>query len=250
MGRLSTLLPLVVAVGMTAGCSTLSGKPSFTDKLALQEKVDERMAAADQALQQGQVDQALAQLDGATQVDPAAKRPWLKKAQIHFEARQYGLAITEAQEVLQRDVRDLTAQSILAVSGLRVSAQALEQLRKVNEVNGSTRSEAESVARLIHEALGEPILLSTAAAASSPSQASASTPTSAASARARATASRPRSTTPVAAKGGAGGVQGAQAASATASGSPALPAALTSSRAPLVSQPVPTARNNPFGALQ
>jgi len=187
------LLSMMAAV-VLAGCGAMSGKSGVTDKQALQERVDERMAAADKALKQGQTDQALAQLDGAIQVDPAAKQPWLKKAQIHFEARQYGQAITEAQEVLQRDVRDLTAQSILAVSGLRVSAQALEQLRKVNEVNGSTRSEAESVARLIHEALGEPILLSTAAAASSPSQASASTPTSAASARARATASRPSRT--------------------------------------------------------
>lgn len=250
MSRLSTLLPLVVAVGMTAGCSTLSGKPSFTDKLALQEKVDERMAVADQALKQGQVDQALAQLDGAIQVDPAAKQPWLKKAQIHFEARQYGLAITEAQEVLQRDVRDLTAQSILAVSGLRVSAQALEQLRKVNEVSGSTRSEAESVARIIHEALGEPILLSPTAASPNSAPASASTPTASATTRARAVAARPKSITPVVANGGAGGVQGAQAASAMVSGSPALPTALTSSRASPVSQPVPTARNNPFGALQ
>lgn len=235
MGRLAMLLSLVVAVGVTAGCSTLSGKPGFTDKLALQEKVDERMTAADQALKQGQVDQALAQLDGAIHMDPAAKQPWLKKAQIHFEARQYGLAITEAQEVLQRDVRDLTAQSILAVSGLRVSAQALEQLRKVNEVSGSTRSEAESVARLIHEALGEPILLSNPVASSSPVQAVASTPTAAASTRARATAGRPRAITLVGANGGAGGLQGAQAAPVVASP---------------VSQPVPTARNNPFGALQ
>ena len=68
-------------------------------------------------------------------------------------------AETDAQEVLQRDVNDLTAQSILAVSGLRVSAEALAHLRKVNEVKGSTRNEAESVAKLIREALGEPILV-------------------------------------------------------------------------------------------
>ena len=61
----------------------------------------------------------------------------------------YGPAITEAQEVLQRDNTDLTAQSILAVSGLRVSADALDQLRKVDEVKGSTRSEAESVAKTL-----------------------------------------------------------------------------------------------------
>ncbi len=40
--------------------------------------------------------------------------------------------------------------------------------RKANEVNGSARTEAESVAKLIREALGEPILVPPVAAASSP----------------------------------------------------------------------------------
>lgn len=222
----------VVAVAVLAGCGSMAGKSGVTDKQALQEKVEERMAAADKALKQGQTDQALAQLDSAIQVDPAAKQPWLKKAQIHFEARQYGQAITEAQEVLQRDVRDLTAQSILAVSGLRVSAQALEQLRKVNEVNGSTRSEAESVARIIHEALGEPILLS-AAAASAPVAASApTTPTG--NGRARGAVVRPR---PIVVAPPAAGA--APAATSPAAVAPRPAAA-----------PVPSARTNPFGALQ
>lgn len=232
--RLMVLLASAVAVAVLAGCSSMSGKPGVTDKLALQEKVDERMAAADKALKQGQTDQALAQLDSAIQVDPAAKQPWLKKAQIHFEARQYGLAITEAQEVLQRDVRDLTAQSILAVSGLRVSAQALEQLRKVNEVNGSTRSEAESVARIIHEALGEPILLS-ASAASAPAQVSAPAASPVVgNGRGRGAVVRPRPAVPVPQS------QGAVPAAAPTAAPRATPAP----------SPVPSARTNPFGALQ
>lgn len=232
--RWMALLASAAAVTVLAGCGSMSGKSGVTDKLALQEKVDERMAAADKALKQGQTDQALAQLDSAIQVDPAAKQPWLKKAQIHFEARQYGLAITEAQEVLQRDVRDLTAQSILAVSGLRVSAQALEQLRKVNEVNGSTRSEAESVARIIHEALGEPILLS-APAASAPAQASApAAGPVAGNGRARGAVVRPRPAAPV-----------SQAPGAVPAAAPV--AAPRPTQAP---SPVPSARTNPFGALQ
>ena len=103
--------------------------------------------------------EAFTELEAASDLDPASKMPWLRKAQIHFDARLYGQAITEAREVLQRDNTDLTAKSILAVSGLRVSADALDQLRKVDEVKGSTRSEAEAVAKIIREALGEPILL-------------------------------------------------------------------------------------------
>ena len=102
--------------------------------------------------------------------------------------------------MLQRDDADLTAKSILAVSGLRVSAEALEQLRKANEVNGSARTEAESVARLIREALGEPILVEAPAAGVRPD----ARPAGRANSMARPSPSRPvaqpvRPVTPVAA---------------------------------------------------
>lgn len=150
---------LISLLSALAACSSAPKQDSAAAQLAVQQKVNERLAAADEALKSGHQDLAVEQLDQAIKTDPAAKQPWLKKAQVYFEGRQYGLAITAAHEVLQRDVSDLTAKSILAVSGLRVSADALEQLRKVNEVKGSARNEAESVARLIREALGEPILL-------------------------------------------------------------------------------------------
>lgn len=154
----------VAFVATLQGCASMGSKDPQAEKRLLQEKLDESLGAAEKAQKQGQIDQALQLLDEASRIDPAAKQPWLRKAQIHFEARQYGPAITQAQEALQRDINDLTAQSILAVSGLRVSASALEQLRKANEVTGSTRSEAESVARIIREALGEPILIAPTAA--------------------------------------------------------------------------------------
>jgi tetratricopeptide (TPR) repeat protein len=154
---------MVSLLSVLAACSSLQKQDTESAQKAIREKVDARVTAADEALKQGQQQQAIEQLDQAIKIDPSAKQPWLRKAQIHFESRQYGHAINDAQEVLQRDVSDLTAQSILAVSGLRVSADALAQLRKVNEVKGSTRSEAESVAKLIREALGEPILVAPSA---------------------------------------------------------------------------------------
>ena len=155
MGR-AVMVSLLSAL---AACSSLQKQDTESAQKAVREKVDARLTAADEALKQGQSQQAFEQLDQAIKIDPSAKQPWVRKAQIHFEARQYGNAINDAQEVLQRDVNDLTAQSILAVSGLRVSAEALSHLRKVNEVKGSTRNEAESVAKLIREALGESILV-------------------------------------------------------------------------------------------
>lgn len=210
--RMSCAAMIAVLLALAA-CSTVPKAGSEAEKKALEEKVNERLSAADKAQKDGQIDQAFVQLDQAIRLDPAAKQPWLKKAQIHFDARQYGLAITEAEEVLQRDVNDLTAKSILAVSGLRVSAQALEQLRKVNEVNGSARSEAESVARIIREALGEPILVSASAdSASGPS---------------RPKARAPRRTPPTVAPPAGKPEAAATSKPATASGP----------------------RNNPFGAL-
>ena len=232
----------VAFVATLQGCASVGSKDPQVEKRLVQERLDESLSAADKAQKQGQTDQALQLLDEATRIDPAAKQPWLRKAQIHFEARQYGPAITQAQEALQRDVSDLTAQSILAVSGLRVSASALEQLRKANEVTGSTRSEAESVARVIHQALGEPILLA-------PTASGAAT-----------------SAEPVARRGGrsATRVTATRAARPTHGTAPALdapvaaPAKAAAAQPPRVSKPAPAARpvpaaagrSNPFGALQ
>ena len=227
-----------------------SKDPQAAKRLA-QERLDESLSAADKAQKQGQTDQALQLLDEASRIDPAAKQPWLRKAQIHFEARQYGPAITQAQEALQRDVNDLTAQSILAVSGLRVSASALEQLRKANEVSGSTRSEAESVARIIHEALGEPILVAPTAAGPAPAEPAARRGNVRTAPRG---APRAVSSPPVAPV-----VPVAPAAARSTGAASLVPAApVVTPVPPNVSKPAPAARpapaaagrNNPFGALQ
>lgn len=229
----------VAFVATLQGCASVGSKDPQAEKRLVQEKLDESLSAADVAQKQGQTDQALQLLDEASRIDPAAKQPWLRKAQIHFEARQYGPAITQAQEALQRDVNDLTAQSILAVSGLRVSASALDQLRKANEVTGSTRSEAESVARVIHQALGEPILLAPTAAGPAVS-------TEPPSARRNARVA-PRVVVPATANAPAAAQR---PAAVTAPGQVTTPS-IVSKPAP-AARPAPAAagRNNPFGALQ
>lgn len=96
----------------------------------------------------------------AAKTYPASKEPWLKLAEDFFEASNYGQAILAAQEVIQRDPDDSLATGVLAVSGLRVSAAALSTLRKQQStLNGGTRTEAESLARLLRDLLGEPVLV-------------------------------------------------------------------------------------------
>lgn len=230
----ATVVSVLVAL---SACTTA---PKQADSAATAERVAESIQTADKAQKLGKTDEALTELDSAIKIDPASKLPWLRKAQIYFDARQYGLAITTAQEALQRDTHDLTAQSILAVSGLRVSAQALEQLRKVNEVNGSARTEAESVAKLIREALGEPILVPAVDAASAPVVSKPAPRATAARrvksvAAAAASASAPVASVPVATK------------SAPAVAAPAKTPTLNVGKA---APPAAGGRSNPFGALQ
>lgn len=116
------------------------------------------MASAEEAHRKGGVVEAMDFYDKATKADPSKKQPWLRIAQAQFDARNYGSAITAAQEVLLRDTTDVTAKSIMAVSGLRVSATALDQLRLANALGGNTREEAQTLARIMREALGESIL--------------------------------------------------------------------------------------------
>ena len=119
---------------------------------------DDLMASAEEAQRKGGIVEAMGFYEKATKADPSKKQPWSRIAQAQFDARNYGSAITAAQEVLQRDTADVTAKSIMAVSGLRVSANALEQLRLANALGGSTRDEAQTLARIMRDALGESIL--------------------------------------------------------------------------------------------
>jgi hypothetical protein len=116
------------------------------------------MASAEEAHRKGGVVEAMGFYERAAKADPSKKQPWVRIAQAQFDARNYGSAITASQEVLLRDTSDVTAKSIMAVSGLRVSAYALDQLRMANAVGGNTREEAQSLARIMRDSLGESIL--------------------------------------------------------------------------------------------
>ena len=117
------------------------------------------MVRANEANVQGSKDQARALYYTAAKSYPTSKEPWQKLAQDYFETRNYGQAILAAQEVLLRDPSDTVSTSILAVSGLRVSAQGLTALRQQQRrLTGDTRTEAEDIARTLRELLGEPLL--------------------------------------------------------------------------------------------
>ena len=73
--------------------------------------------------------------------------------------RNYGEAIVAADEVLQRDPADRVAKSVRAVSGLRVATESIADLRNDEDMKGSARADAVSLAKVMRETLGEDVLV-------------------------------------------------------------------------------------------
>lgn len=149
------LLPMLLGVAILAGCAT-----EQTGKSAQHAAVSGNLyAQADAAVAARQPEQAILLLKSASVAHPVDKKPWVRMAQIRFDASQYGEAISNAQQALVRDPNDTLAYSILAVSGLRVASKALADLTRKNNLQGSVRSEAQDLARLLRTSLGEDVLV-------------------------------------------------------------------------------------------
>ncbi|MDZ5635490.1 tetratricopeptide repeat protein [Janthinobacterium sp. GMG1] len=117
------------------------------------------MNDADAAARAGQYERAMTLLKGGGSSYPADKAPWLQMAQMKFDRGQYGDAIGHALEALERDPDDKVANSIVAVSGLRLFGKALADLSRQNNLNGSLRSEAQDLAKLLRASIGEDVLV-------------------------------------------------------------------------------------------
>lgn len=149
---------LVICAAATLGACTTT--PTEPPKPAPKvESLPELMHQAEAAAAAGDKEKARTALRAAAKVDPVSKAPWVKLSETYFASDDYGNAILAAQEVLQRDASDSVAASVLAVSGLRVSIQALGTLRQQNNIAAGTRSEAETLAKSLRELLGEPVLV-------------------------------------------------------------------------------------------
>ena len=149
------LMPLIVGFAALAGCASSPQTAAVKPLAPLGEQV---FTEADAAIAAKQEEKAYAMMKAASQSHPVDKRPWLKMAQIRFNAGVYGEAISNAHEALERDPDDALANSIVAVSGLRVASEALADLTRQNNLNGDVKSEAQDLAKLLRTTLGEPVL--------------------------------------------------------------------------------------------
>ena len=152
---LKRLIPGLAVVALLSACATT--EPTSAAKL--HGAVADAVASANAAAKAGNDDKAIAILQGAAQAHPADKTPWIRMAQIRYDADDYGQAIVLAQQALQRDSDDTLAHSITAVSGLRVASKALGEMTRKNNLSGTIRSEAQDLAKLLRASLGEEVLV-------------------------------------------------------------------------------------------
>jgi predicted Zn-dependent protease len=152
-------MPAMACVALLTACASPGEGSGSAGKAATMEA---SIAAADAAIAAGQPDRAYAVLKNAGQAFPTDKTPWVRMAQMRFDAKNYGAAIVDALEAIERDPDDTMANSIAAVSGLRVSSKALAELTRKNKLSGNVKSEAEELAKLLRTSLGEEVLVPTA----------------------------------------------------------------------------------------
>ena len=139
---------LLMALG---ACSTLSSKD--TDNYAV------LLGQAESDVSAGRVESALVGFDRAARADPTRKEPWVRSAQLQFDAGNYGRAIVAAEEVLQRDPDDKVADSVLTVAGLRIASESLQRLQGNGALASDTaRIEAERLAATMRATMGEEFL--------------------------------------------------------------------------------------------
>src|SRR6476619_1167372 len=92
---------------LLCACMTPPKAPetAMTGAVAAENAVNE----ANASYKAGQTDKAVTLFKSAAGMSPTDKTPWLRMAQIKFDSGNYGEAIMDANEALQRDPKDKIA---------------------------------------------------------------------------------------------------------------------------------------------
>ncbi|MDB5800640.1 MAG: tetratricopeptide repeat family protein [Rhodocyclales bacterium] len=135
-----------------AGCASFQGAADLPEGSKL-------LQEGAQALVDGQKEKGLALLSASARANPASADPWAKIAQVQFDAENYPAAIVAADEAQKRDPNRKETKAISVVASLRVAVRALTDMREDASLRGNTRSEAERLARMLRETLGQDVLV-------------------------------------------------------------------------------------------
>jgi hypothetical protein len=157
--RLTAVAVAMSSMVLLSACGSFGSKPPPSPPAKAIAELPELMAQGAAAETDGLKVAALRRYEEAAQLYPTSKQPWLRIAHIQFDSGNYGEAIVAAQQVVSRDDTDKVARSILSVSGLRVAAKAVADLSKNRALVGSVRTEAQELASVLRESLGENVLV-------------------------------------------------------------------------------------------
>jgi predicted Zn-dependent protease len=156
---LSSVL-LISLVGCTSVATQGDGNSKPSANQQKDESVFKSIDKANELYLAKKPTEAEAELKRIAALFPNNKSPWLRMAQVSFEAGAYSDAINKAQEVLKRDPQDKVANSTIVVSGLRLAVKSLSDLRtQNNEVTPNLKNDAEELAKTLRESLGEASIL-------------------------------------------------------------------------------------------
>jgi hypothetical protein len=142
----------VFVIMWVAGCGSLQSGSDLPESARL-------MQEGTQAITDGQKDKGLALLSASARANPGSADPWAKIAQVQFDAGNYPAAIVAADEAQKRDPTRKETKAISVVASLRVAVRALTDMREDANLRGSTRSEAERLAAMLRETLGQDVLV-------------------------------------------------------------------------------------------
>lgn len=161
MKHIQSLRRLAGVIAGATGCAIILGACATapTATAVARPSVASLMEKAGQASASGNKELAVTLWKQTAAAFPAEKTPWVNIAQTRYDAGQYGDAIVSAQEILVRDPNDQLANSIIAISGLRLSTRALSDLSRQNNLSGPLRTESQDLAKLLRESLGETVLV-------------------------------------------------------------------------------------------
>ena len=165
--RLESVSRSIAAVALVAALAACNTTGNTREAPAFAELIDR----AEAEVGAGRVESAVLSFNDAARADPLRKEPWVRMAQLHFDAGNYGRAIVAAEEVLQRDPVDPVADSVLTVAGLRVAEQSLQRLQGNGAIaSESARAEAGRLAATMRATLGAEILTAPEAAKPRPAR--------------------------------------------------------------------------------
>jgi len=157
------------AAAMLGGCATVATPEATPAPVVV--SLEEWLSRGDAARKDGLHEAARGAYREGAKSYPTDKQPWLRLADDYFNVGDYGNAVLAAQEAIQRDPRDNAAHSVLAVSGLRITAGSLAALREQSGYPVGSREEALEVTRRLREALSDPSLLPVVSAPAAPAAA-------------------------------------------------------------------------------